>query len=139
MTHEKQERIQGQGGATQGPWEATPRREIDPGTGEAHRFESSLRVVSEKPPRKRIAVLDFGYGSAADEANAKLIAAAPDHALLLAALVSGKAQWKPLDAFNGMGEVAIDGLRYTARLDEFGCPIVESGLRAALRKAGREP
>lgn len=66
------------------------------------------------------------------EANARLIAAAPDHALLLAAIVSGRARVEPLGA---SVEVCTGGLRYATKLGENGCPLVSDVIRTALLRA----
>lgn len=69
-------------------------------------------------------------------ADANLIAAAPDHALLLAAIVTGRARVEPL----GVGvEVCANGLRYATNLDENGCPVVNELIRAALRPRQTAP
>lgn len=71
----------------------------------------------------------------ASEANARLIAAAPDHAMLAAVLASGKARWEPLPGSCDSGEVCFGGIRYHTRLDEFGVPAMTDALRAAIAKA----
>lgn len=45
--------------------------------GEADTFQSSLQACGE-PPFKHVCRLDFGYGKKEDEANARLLAAAPE-------------------------------------------------------------
>lgn len=77
------------------------------------------------------------------EANARLIAAAPDHALILAAVLRGDV----------LIELTNDGKRMLVlkhsydrnlswwspadlTLDEFGCPVVPGALRALLMKGG---
>lgn len=62
------------------------------------------------------------------EANARLIAAAPDHALIAAALCQGIARWEG-------SEFCIGGLRHSTKLDEFGVPVMTGGMRAAIAKA----
>lgn len=74
-------------------------------------------------------------------ANASLIAAAPDHALLLAAFSKGAVRWEPFSLNTrfvkdtGKGELCVDGLRYVTALDAFGCPVLTDHLRAAVAKA----
>ena len=69
-----------------------------------------------------------------NEANARLIASAPDHALVAAAFSKGVAQ---ASAFGGMALVrGPKGLeRYEYQLDEFGCPVLSDRMRDALREA----
>jgi hypothetical protein len=70
------------------------------------------------------------------EANARLIAAAPAHALLLSAIVRGLARWEAFPGGDGRkGEVCVGGLRYATELDETGCPVIQPHLYAALAKA----
>ena len=66
------------------------------------------------------------------EANARLIAAAPDHALICWAVCVAAGRWEP--SSNG-GEFCINGIRYSTKLDEFGCPVVNGPIRAAILKA----
>lgn len=63
------------------------------------------------------------------------IAAAPDHALLAAALCAGAARWEPFKPCDGRGEVCVSGLRHCTTLDEFGVPQLDANLRTALREA----
>jgi hypothetical protein len=72
--------------------------------------------------------------AAAQAANARLIAAAPDHALICWAMCIAAGRWEPFG--DGLkGEFCINGLRYSTEMDEFGCPAVTDALRAALSKA----
>lgn len=67
---------------------------------------------------------------------ANLIAAAPDHAMFLSALVRGLIRWEPLVGSNvNSGEVCCRGLRYVTRLDGFGCPAMTPHIRVAITKA----
>lgn len=66
-----------------------------------------------------------------DEANARLIAAAPDHALVARVLAAGDARWYPWED-RVSGELSIGGLLYATKLDEFGVPKLHDVLRAAL-------
>jgi len=72
-----------------------------------------------------------------NEANARLIAAAPDHALICWAMCVGAGRWEPFG--DGKGEFCMNGLRHATELDEFGCPRVTESMRAALIKAGATP
>ena len=63
--------------------------------------------------------------------NAALIAAAPDHALVLAALVSGRAHWEQRES-SPRGELCMSGLRHSLEIDEFGCPVLTELARDAL-------
>lgn len=69
---------------------------------------------------------------APNDADKALIAAAPDHALLFAAIVSGRARIEPLGRDV---EICTGGLRYAAMLDESGCPVVTDAARAAIARA----
>lgn len=66
--------------------------------------------------------------------DARLMAAAPDHALLCWAMCIGAARWEPLESGYG-GAFCINGLRHSTMLDEFGAPIVTEPMRAAIYKA----
>jgi hypothetical protein len=68
-----------------------------------------------------------------DCADARLIAAAPDHALVGWAMCVGSARWEPWG--DGRGEFCMNGLRHATSLDEFGIPIVTASMRAAIAKA----
>lgn len=72
-----------------------------------------------------------------DRANARLIAAAPDHALACWAMCVGAGRWEPLGS--GGGEFCIHGIRHVTTLDEFGCPVLTDLLRAEIiaAKEGR--
>lgn len=76
-------------GHTPGPWELQLRERKRP-HGEASTVEGSLRR-SGAMPVEIVARVDFGYGRAVDEANARLIAAAPDLLLLVEELAKGPA------------------------------------------------
>lgn len=66
-------------------------------------------------------------------ANARLIATSPDHALICWALCAGAGRWEGWDAKRG--EFCINGMRYSTKLDEFGCPIVTDLMREAILTA----
>lgn len=70
-------------------------------------------------------------------ANARLIAAAPDHALICWAMCVQDATWEEWGA-DGRGELCFAGLRHATELDEFGCPRVTAALRQAISKARGE-
>lgn len=76
---------------------------------------------------------DTGPGEAEIEANARLIAAAPDHALIGWAMCVGPGRWEPWG--DGRGEFCINGIRHATRLDEFGMPMMTENLRATILKA----
>lgn len=65
-------------------------------------------------------------------ANAKLIAAAPDHALVCWAMCVQDAIWEEWVPFDGKGEFCFAGLRYATSLDEFGCPKLTPALRESI-------
>lgn len=69
------------------------------------------------------------------KADAALIAAAPDHAMLARAFAARILRWEPFKVLDGTGELCIDGLRYTTKLDAFGVPEMTPGVRAAIAKA----
>lgn len=130
---------------TEGPWMVEDHGTMHPRDAEGllvrtvdHLF---LRVVSTVVD---IDVADLHCDADDEEAvettraDAALVAAAPDHALLLATMATGALRWDswaPDADGNRRGELAFDGLRYATRLDEFGCPILTDALRVALVKA----
>ena len=66
-------------------------------------------------------------------ANARLIAAAPDHAMIAAVLCAGVARWEP---YHGpKGEFCIEGFCHSTTMDEFGVPSMTHALRAAIDRA----
>ncbi len=67
------------------------------------------------------------------EANNELMIAAPDHTLIARAMCIGAGRWEPWG--DGRGEFCMNGPRHATKLDEFGVPVVTSGMRAALAKA----
>lgn len=69
-----------------------------------------------------------------DAANARLIEAAPDHALICWAMCVQDATWEEWGSGNE-GEFCFAGLRYVTSRDEFGAPVLTPALRAALAKA----
>lgn len=78
------------------------------------------------------------------EADFALMLAAPDHALLLAAMAKGAARWEPFnlnarypETDPGGGELVVNGMRYTTRLDELGCPALNDTLRAVLGRVAQ--
>lgn len=100
----------------------------------------SGRYVAEISPNGRTTrkagnnrVMQLKVFSAEDDANARLIASAPDHALIGWAMCVQDGTWEEWST--GAGEFCFCGLRYATRLDEFGCPILTDALRAALSLA----
>lgn len=93
--------------------------------------------VSSEPRSHIVALVELPSGGPSElRANARLIAASPDHALLLRVIVSGRAHWQPF-AFSslGRGEVVVGVQRYIVSLDDFGCPLLTDELREALVSA----
>lgn len=67
------------------------------------------------------------------EANAALIALAPDHADIGWAMCVGAGRWVAWG--DGRGEFAMNGLWFSTRLDPFGVPEITDALRAHIRRA----
>lgn len=65
-------------------------------------------------------------------ANARLIAAAPDHAIVLRGLANLTLRWETFDGSETRGELCYNGVRHTTTTDEFGCPQLTDALRSAL-------
>ncbi len=82
-----------------------------------------------------VAVANEDGPSAEGQANARLIFAAPDHAIIARLLTQGKARWEPFPGHDIGGELCFNGLRYTTELDEFGIPGLHQVLRAAIARA----
>lgn len=86
-----------------------------------------------------IATTDNGEYRAPDdepEANRDLIALAPDHALLLAAICDEQASITPYQ-IRGVRrfDIVATGKNHTCEIDPFGAPILTPELRAELKKA----
>lgn len=95
-----------------------------------------IRRLGERP-EETVAVIiksDDPVFEIMNEANAQLIASAPDHALMLSVLATRKAHWVQWDG-GTQGEFCMDGLRLYTTLDEFGCPQMTEPIRAAIAKA----
>ena len=73
-------------------------------------------------------------GVAENQANARLIASAPDHAMFASALIQKLARWEPFPGSESDGEVCVGGLRYCSKLDEFGVPVLTDATRAEISK-----
>jgi hypothetical protein len=65
-----------------------------------------------------------------DNPDARLIPAAPDHAIVLREMAAGRMRWEPYPHDPNRGELCFNGLRHSTRLDEFGCPEITDVLRA---------
>lgn len=113
---------------TPGPWTLADR----------NKKGFAARIVSAEPNRIVADVYGGGEMGVVD-ANAKLIIAAPDHASLLAALVSEDARWEKDEGLLTIWEPSGAGHCFEVSLDDFGCPVVTDEIRAALAKAGRLP
>lgn len=109
---------------TPGPWKANVEKRPAPATGFWYVIEDA----------EDNALGEF-YGSDHDTnvANARLSAAAPDHALIGWAMCVQDATWEEWDG--SKGEFCFAGLRHATSLDEFGCPVLTDNLRAVLVKA----
>lgn len=117
---------------TLGPWEV---REASYGWDVMAPREDgpSLWIAPVHGPGGPSGKLDHYPERDAVTANARLIAAAPDHAALLWAMCVGAARWDPWGV--GRGEFCMNGLRYATELDPFGAPMMTGGMRAAIRIA----
>jgi hypothetical protein len=81
----------------------------------------------------------FALPPATIEANARLIAAAPDHALICWAMCVQDGRWEEWVPYDGSGEFVFAGLRYATRVDEFGCPRLTPALRRAITQSQQVP
>ena len=52
---------------------------------------------------------------------------------LLALMISGDAKWEPFNSNDGRGEVCVNGLRYSSKLDSDGVPVIYPVLECHLR------
>lgn len=129
---------------TPGPWFYRPDRHDDWGlVKDADGMPVATANMSARHPAEKA---DYVPGVGFPEppeitANGILITAAPDHALLLAALVSGRAHMTRLGKHkfspDDRAELVIDGKTLAVvPLDPYGCPILTDALRAALTEAG---
>ena len=99
------------------------------------RWHDAYRIIGLKSKQVAQVSTDGGRNDSEETlANARLIAASPDHALVLRLITSGKAMWR-IWGPDHQGELCIDGVRYATKLDEFGCPELHPLLRAAISKA----
>ncbi|MDR6851054.1 hypothetical protein J2Y54_000547 [Sphingomonas sp. BE123] len=107
------------------PWSVVPYNDGD-----------SLVIHDARPDHRVCFMSTAGFGGDMDriEANARLIAAAPDHAMIAAALCTGIARWNWWS--EGRGEVCVAGFCFVTELDEFRVPKITDALREALIKAG---
>ncbi|MGQ3081102.1 MULTISPECIES: hypothetical protein [Alphaproteobacteria] len=111
-------------GQTPGPWHVEHRIHV--------KAENGWRVATVNVPSGRVG--SFGINPAD---NARLIAAAPDHALIGWAMCVGAGQWEPWG--DGRGEFCMHGIRHATKLDAFGIPEVTPNLRAVIVKSqGRD-
>jgi hypothetical protein len=100
---------------TAGPWTA-------------HETETRTAIKAGKR------VVAYVQISVEQDDNARLIASAPDHALIAAAIVAGVARWEFFTGDRSRGEICVGGLRYSSKLDEFGVPELNEITRAALSR-----
>jgi hypothetical protein len=108
---------------TPGPWVVY---DMNPLFVVASRYSvGSFTVADCTPPLRREGRVKTA------EANARLIAAAPDHALVAAAFVSGVALWRPINKY--VGDLRVGGRWYSLPLDEFGVPQLDDWTRERLR------
>lgn len=82
-------------------------------------------------------IVQFGQDtSGVAEANARLTAAAPDHADIAWATCVAGARWEPWN--DGRGEFILNFIRFVTELDAFGIPTVNAPMRAAIAHARNE-
>lgn len=55
-----------------------------------------------------------------------------DHALVLSMIVCGRAQWETFYGPTQLGVLRFDDIDHFCELDDFGCPALTTGVRAAL-------
>jgi len=109
---------------TPGPWKAER-------TGAGH----ILRIYPPGDDEPPICGQFVNYSAVMNEANARLMALAPDHATVAAALATGTVRWELFTGDNIRGEICVGGLRYATHLDEWGVPVLSENTRTALAKA----
>lgn len=124
---------------TPGPW-----RIEDGGAGEGESTRCEIFAGAVDDPF-RVAVIDDSTrwlepekkraAAALDLANARLIAASPDHAMVLRMMARGVLRWEPFRGGTDRGELCFSGIRHATDLDEFGCPRLTDHLRSAIAKA----
>lgn len=94
--------------------------------------DTQIICIIEDPDRPTAATSSWFEQN---QANARLIAAAPDHAMVLRAIARGVLRWETFSSGGDCGELCFAGMRYSTRLDEFGCPRLTEALRSAIAKA----
>jgi hypothetical protein len=108
-------------------------------------FGTGLVVLRTEPlrvsaiPRPSLARRSLRGPGETDKANAQLIAAAPDHALICWAMCVQDGRWEEWVPYDGSGEFVFAGLRYATRVDEFGCPKLTPALRRAITLSQQVP
>lgn len=119
------------GEATPGPWLAEP--------ADMFGDHNIVLLDSSEDCRAVAAVVSNMRDPGEVAANARLIAAAPDHALICWAICNAGARWEAWGD-EGDGEFCCGGIRHATKLDSFGVPTMTGNLRAALTKArGQSP
>lgn len=113
---------------TPGPWDYE--RVLDP--------DDVQRPWIGRLDECRFTAIACGNDQAEANANAALIASAPDHALVCWAMCIQDATWEEWTPFDGRGEFCFAGIRYCTKLDDFGAPVLTPALRAALTEARSE-
>jgi hypothetical protein len=110
---------------TPGPWHITQT---------VHIGRKNIFGMGDRP--YHVGTLISGSKSKLDlfDANAALIGAAPDHALVAWAMCVQDATWEELGD-DGKGEFCFAGLRHVTSLDPFGCPALTENLRGILSRA----
>lgn len=124
------------GSSVASPGEASARSEVE-WTVRAWSCHAKTTVVRANPDcLTGVEVIAECSGSgqtdiAECERRARLMAAAPDHALVGWALAMGKARFE-FWASGAKGELCVAGLRHATALDEFGVPALTPAARTAI-------
>jgi hypothetical protein len=116
------------GAITSGPWRVSNRKARR--VTNAHGVVICNAVLRNRGGPKQKSELKDEHEA---EANASLIAKAPDHADIGWAMCVGAGRWEPWG--DGRGEFCLNGICHATKLDEFGVPEVTEGMRSAIAKA----
>jgi hypothetical protein len=120
------------------PTQPADRLEATPGPWTVGEIDTAWHEGSNLPPEIGLTVNGSHWNKVVasvmvSDANARLIARAPDHALIVWAMCIQDGRW--IEWAMGKGEFCFCGICYVTSLDEFGCPVLTPALRAAITKA----